>query len=100
MCKYINDIPVIKTFFYNNKYYLYDTYTNRLLEVSKNQFMEIKKLKRVGINAYLQLDKPTQSYRDIEMLINKGMRMAHLVFVKSAWKTRTFYWEMYLMDLI
>jgi uncharacterized protein len=73
MCKDINDIPVIKTFFYNNKYYLYDTYTNRLLEVSKSQFMEIKELKRVGINAYLQLDKSTQSYRDIEMLINKGM---------------------------
>ena len=69
----MNDVPVIKTFIEDGKYYLYDTYTNRLIEVNHEQFIELGRLKNIGISAYVCQNKTTKAYEDIIMLINKGM---------------------------
>ena len=37
----VNDIPVIKTFVFEDKFYCYDTYTNSLLNVTKEIYLEI-----------------------------------------------------------
>ena len=50
---FMNDVPVIKTFIEDGKYYLYDTYTNRLIEVNHEQFIELGRLKNIGISAYV-----------------------------------------------
>lgn len=68
-----NDSPVMKIFIHNNKYYLYDTYKNRLFEISPEHYIELQKLSRIGISEYLRLKLNNSAYRDVIMLINKGM---------------------------
>ena len=68
-----NDIPVIKTFMHDNKYFMYDTYTNRLFGVAKDQYLEIIQLQKIGLTKYMDLNKETKPYEDIMMLINKGL---------------------------
>lgn len=75
----INDIPVMKFFIHNNRYFLYDTYTNSLLEISKNQYIEISYLNSIGLNRYKALNKNNQAYLDTLMLIQKGMLQAPFV---------------------
>jgi len=67
-----NDIPIIKTFIHENKCYFYDTYSNQLLNVSKEQFIEIGELQKIGLNEYKNLNKDNKPYQDIIMMINKG----------------------------
>ena len=35
------DVPVAKKFIFDNKYFLYDTFTNRLFNITKDHFFEI-----------------------------------------------------------
>lgn len=54
----VNDIPVIKTFVLEDKFYCYDTYTNSLLNVTKEIYLEICKLKKsacLNIKKYVPL---------------------------------------------
>ena len=39
-----SDVPVMKIFMNHGKFYLYDTYTNRLFEVTKDHYIELNKL--------------------------------------------------------
>lgn len=71
MSKY-NDIPVIKTFIYNKKYFVYDAYKNQILEISKDQYCEIELLKEYGATEYKKLNSDTAQYKDIQQLIKKG----------------------------
>ena len=48
----VNDIPVIKTFVFEDKFYCYDTYTNSLLNVTKEIYLEICELKKIGMLEY------------------------------------------------
>lgn len=66
------DIPVVKTFINNGHYYLYDTYNNHLLEISKEHYVEIGELLHYGLSNYIKNKKETNSYEDILMLINRG----------------------------
>ena len=72
---YTSDIerPVIKAFIYNGEYYLYDTYTNRLFGIPKDEYTEIKMLEKIGFDAYLNNPKDTRSYKNVVMLLSKGM---------------------------
>lgn len=69
----INDIPIIKSFIYNNECFFYDTNTNYLFQITAEQFYEIKLLQKIGLKRYIRLNKNTQSYKDIIMLIKKGL---------------------------
>lgn len=69
----MKDIPIIKTFCYKDNYYVYDTFTNRLLFVKKDLFVEINELMGRGIAEYISLKKDTQAYKDVILLIDKGM---------------------------
>ena len=53
MNNYINDIPIAKTFIVNNNYYIYDTYKNHILSVSKSHYIEIKELFACGLHEYI-----------------------------------------------
>lgn len=89
------DIPVIKAFIYEGKNYLYDTYTNRLFRVSKEQFSEIGELQRIGITKYKSLNKGTQTYEDILMLLQKGIMKSR--FIEKIEHPATDYIE-YILD--
>lgn len=67
------DIPIVKCFIHNNHYCVYDTYSNSLLEVSKDQYFEICTMCRLGLSKYISLNKSSKEYKDILMLIRKGM---------------------------
>lgn len=69
----ITDIPVIKLFMHNNRYFLYDCYTNSLLEVERDHYIELCSLNKIGTSLYKKLNKDTNAYNDIVLLINKGM---------------------------
>lgn len=73
------DLPILKTFVYKNKYYYYDTYLNRLFGVSQEQFVEINELKKIGLYKYCNLNKDTDAYYQIKMLISKGLMSAQVV---------------------
>lgn len=68
-----NDIPVIKTFIHDDKYFMYDTFSNRLFGITKEQFLEIRNLQKNGLAEYINSEKGTKPYEDIMMLINKGV---------------------------
>ena len=51
----VNDIPVIKTFVFEDKFYCYDTYTNSLLNVTKEIYLEICELKKIGMLEYKKI---------------------------------------------
>lgn len=67
------DIPVIKTFFFDNKYFMYDARSNCLFEITKELFVEMSYLKQYGVNNYLTSARNTKQFDDIVALINKGV---------------------------
>lgn len=73
------DKPIVKLFVYKGNYYCYDTFTNRLLKLNKDQYIEAKTVVEIGIGEYLLLDKKSKAYNDIKMLINKGMFKSQFV---------------------
>lgn len=66
------DIPIIKLITIDNKYYFYDTCTNNIIEVSKEHYIEINILIKMGIRKYCKLNKDTSAYRAIRKLIALG----------------------------
>lgn len=73
------DIPIIKTFQTNNKFYFYDTYTNNIFETTKEQYKEILILKTIGITEYKKNKKSTRAYNEILMLLNKGLMRSEFI---------------------
>lgn len=74
--KNINDIPVVKTFVHNSKFYVYDTYTNTLMNISENDYMSVKELLSIGISNYI---KKHQSDDSIKLLIDRGYFKANFI---------------------
>lgn len=70
--KDLTNIPIIKLIVIEDKYYLYDTFTNKILHISKNHYNEIIKLCSIGLTEYKNLNLSHESYKDIMSLINKG----------------------------
>lgn len=68
----LTDIPIIKLIVIEDKYYLYDTFTNKILHISKNHYNEIIKLCSIGLTEYKNLNLSHESYKDIMSLIKKG----------------------------
>lgn len=73
------DVPIVKLFVYNNDFYLYDTYTNYLLKVSKEHYRELCRLLKVGLAEYLNTSKNDGIQGDIVLLIHKGMLRSNFV---------------------
>lgn len=69
----IADIPIIKTFVSNNKYYVYDAYTNLILGIDKEIYHEISKLQRLGIEEYKKQGRTNKKYTDLIALLDKGL---------------------------
>lgn len=79
MNKMSYDIPLIKPFIKDNKCYFYDTYTNRILSVTKEQFFEIKELLELGIDGFRNLRKKTKAYIDIIQLLDMGFLRSQII---------------------
>lgn len=73
------DAPIIKLFTHNNNYYLYDTYTNYLLSVSKDHYKELNRVMKIGLSEYLEIPKHDSIQNDVKLLIQKGMLKANFV---------------------
>lgn len=69
----ICDVPIIKTFVINDDCYVYDTYTNQILSVSHDTFLEICKLQKIGIEQYKASNRTDQQYNDVISLLSKGL---------------------------
>lgn len=81
----MKDIPVMKTFFTDGRYYLYDTYTNWLINVQKEHYIELNQLQKVGINQYKSLGHNDMTYKDILFLMNKGLlKPPHIKIIQHA----------------
>lgn len=78
-CNKSDDVPVMKIFIYHNKFYLYDTYTNRLFEVTQEQYRQLSVLYSIGIENYLKLDDTIKANQDIVTLIGKGMLKSNFI---------------------
>lgn len=68
----IKDIPIIKLFFVNGCYYVYDTYNNRVLNVNKEQYKELVSLFQKGISSYISNHEENSASNDILQLMKKG----------------------------
>lgn len=66
------DLPIIKLFQNENQYYVYDTFTNSILHISKEHYIDLKKLSKIGIKDYLSQNDTEQPYCDIISLIKSG----------------------------
>lgn len=66
------DIPNIRLFHCENKYYVYDAYSNMILSVTKKHYIELKKLCKIGLTNYLEAKSDEKEYVDVVSLINKG----------------------------
>lgn len=71
--------PVIKEFCHNNKFYVYDTYTNSLILILKEHFVELMELKKIGISEYEKLNKGTKEYSDLILLLKKGLFKSNFI---------------------
>lgn len=69
----IGDIPIIKTFTSSKGCYVYDTYTNRILGISREVYHEILELQKIGINEYRKSDRTDRQYTDVIALLDKGL---------------------------
>jgi len=67
-----DDMPVLKPFICDNKYYIYDTYKNQIIHISKGIYVEINRLLRVGIKSYLNLSEDSPERRSVLTLFEKG----------------------------
>lgn len=67
------ETPIIKLFVCKNKYYFYDTYSNCIFNVTKEQFIELEQLYNIGVGSYIGLHKNEKDYNDIISLIDKGL---------------------------
>ena len=74
-----NNSPIIKSFIYVGKYFFYDTFSNCLFSVSKEQYTEIILLQNIGTEAYLKLNKDTKSYYDILLLLKRGLMKSKII---------------------
>lgn len=79
MNKEFKDIPVFKTFIHLGNYFLYDTYSNRLLIITKDHYLEIDELKNVGLSTYLSRHKQSLPYNDIIWLLQKGFLKSNFI---------------------
>lgn len=68
----LNDTPVIKLFQNNQKYYVYDTFSNIIFSISKAQYIELNRLIQYGIKKYTNLKNDEPAYKDIVHMINSG----------------------------
>ena len=84
----INDFPIIKPIIANNKCFVYDAYTNQIIQVSKQIFHEVNKLMKVGIDNYIKFSDKSQSYYDVLLLINNGFFKSSFVKKICASETR------------
>lgn len=71
------EIPIIKLWSTESGYYVYDVYKNKILSVTQNVYIELTKLKKIGISNYLKLQDGSTSYRDTIHLIKKGFFLHH-----------------------
>lgn len=76
MNNYEENVPILKTFIVKNNYYVYDTYRNQILCISKELFREINTLQKVGIHKYL---KNPNSNQDVCTLINQGFFKSNFI---------------------
>lgn len=65
MNKISGDIPIVKAFVYNGGYYMYDTCKNQLLSVTREHYIEIVELLRIGMTKYKALNKRTKIYGQV-----------------------------------
>ena len=66
------DAPIIKPIIINNNCYVYDTYTNYILGVSHDIFLEVCKLCEIGISKYIASGRTDEAYRNVILLLDKG----------------------------
>lgn len=74
-----HDIPVMKLFIYHRKFYLYDVYKNRLFEITKEHYKELSILNEIGVDNYLRINSNDKIYKDIIILIQKGMLKSNFI---------------------
>lgn len=66
------DRPIVRQFTKNGKFYVYDTYMNRILGITEGHYKEITKLCKLGLLKYLSLDLAYSEYRDVINMIKSG----------------------------
>ncbi len=67
----INSNVTLKTFIHGESCYLYCPFPNKLIQITKEHYSEIKFLEHYGFDNYLRLNKESQAYKDIVVLIQK-----------------------------
>ncbi len=74
MCiKMSNDIPSILLFVVGDDCFCYDAYSNRLFNVSKGHFNELKAIQKMGLNQYINKGKDSPLYNDIISMLKHGI---------------------------
>ena len=68
----MNKKTIIKTFIYKDNFFMYTPYSNHILQITRNQFMELKDLELLGIKEYLRQNRKVPEYHDIVSLIESG----------------------------
>lgn len=66
------DIPVVKLFMEKNRFFLYDAVNNQLFQISKEFYIEVKNLLKLGVSEYLLNVSDKKEYFDVCALIKRG----------------------------
>lgn len=73
------DVPIVKLFIIDGHYYMYDTYSNSILEVNSLQYKELNIATQIGTEAYLSLPRQENEYQNVCMLIRKGFLKSKII---------------------
>lgn len=68
-----------KEFVFDGKYYMYDTYTNTLLQITKEHYLAINEYKKNGFPHESELNTLSDPQKEIMMLKHRGMFSTQIV---------------------
>ncbi len=68
----ICDIPIIKPFIIKKECYVYDTYTNKILSLSHEQYQAVSSLLKNGVSKFKSNPQKSEAEKDIVSLMDSG----------------------------
>ena len=85
-----NDYPIIKLWTNSHGFYVYDPYKNKILSLNREMYLQIYKLKKIGVNNYLKLNEMSKHYNNVVHLIKKGFFLpSQITEISHPWTNYT-----------
>lgn len=87
----VSDVPIIKLFVVDHKYYIYDTCCNEILCITKELYLSMQRLLEEGMTMFIKKESNSAIKRDILLLKDRGYLSP--VFIREILRSNDSYIE-------